>query len=769
MLVSATTKGQVKTSRTMLAAKIPAATFLSLLLTCPFENDDSSGSNTTGNSGNTFTSSSTASDSEPPPDSSNSGNSGAQDSSGPVVKPKIVQASASQTGTCALDDQGRVYCWGRNNFGQLGQGHTVSTGAETPANVAGPVPLSQRATMIASGQSHTCAILEDDSVICWGEAFHGSLGRGNANHIGNNETPGQLKSIRIGVKARSIHAGWHQSCAISHADTLHCWGSNRQGQLGYGHNQHIGNDDPPLASGPVDAGGPVKDVALSQLGTCALLKDGAVRCWGYKRPATGWHEGTPRTNPAIGDDEVAAQGRLIDLPGPAAQIEAGLHHMCARLQDHRLYCWGESGHGQLGQATDEDAFIKNSPPTTPGPLALQEHFSDVSLGGNRSCAITSDGAVYCWGSGILSKPGDSKTSSHSILLSESPRRIALPGPAKALTNGQSHSCAILDQGLYCWGQASLGALGYGNMRDIGQNEDMNDFGPVPVLDGQGPGVEIPKEVYDGRADYSLSMRWPFGAPPKALSSGEAFRFQGTYEQITTEGAADIGRITRNDEIIMLWFDSEGSPTQYPTQSELSTWDINRYEWAYPFTLRATEFVPCPPLELDEDVEVPEDKRDELQGRRLTMLAMGNDEIRGGEFLDGHSGTVGGGYFFDVHDLIEWKGLEHISNPTVDFGYHENRRAYNIIQRDCKAKCERTRPTLACDKEREGVVSHIYGGFIIKQNQSYDSFDPVFDIDCKVLSIEPENDKPNPAYDIELDCIGITQRRRFPGGHAQFQM
>lgn len=733
----------------MLAAKLSSATFLSLLLTCPFESDTASGTATTGNPQGSSVDSSTSSDSEH------------QDSSGPSTTPKIVQASASQGGTCALDDQGRVYCWGRNNFGQLGLGHTVSTGANTPANVAGPVPLQQRATMLASGHSHTCALLEDSDVICWGEAFHGDLGRGNANHIGNNETPGQLEGIRLGVKARSIHAGWHQSCAISIHDTLHCWGSNNEGQLGYGHNQPIGDDEAPLAAGPVDVGGPVQDVALSQLGTCALLKDGAVRCWGYKVPATGWHDDEPQANRAIGDDEVAAQGRVINLPGPASQIEAGLHHMCARLQDHRLYCWGESGHGQLGQASDGDAFIKNSPPTTPGPLSLHEHFSEVSLGGARSCAITTDGAVYCWGRGVTTKVDESGTHTHPILLSESLRRIELPGPAKGLTNGVEHSCAVLDQGLYCWGAAHSGALGYGNSRDIGQNQNMATFGPVPVLGGQGPGVNLPQEIYDGTADYILNFRWPFGAPPKALSPGQGFRFQGTYEQILVEGAADIGRISRNDELVLLWFDSEGSPTQYPTQPELRTWGMNAYEWAHPFTLRATEFVPCPPLQLDDDVEIPDEKRDELQGKRLTLLALGNDQTRGGEFLDGHAGTVGGGYYFEVHDLIEWKGLEHISSPTVDFGYHENRRSYNIIRRDCGSNCEPTRPSFDCDEEREGVVSHIYGGFVVKSNQSYESFDPVFDIDCKVLSVEPASERPNPAYRVKLDCIGITQRRRFP--------
>lgn len=756
----------------MLAAKVPAATFLSILFTCSFEDepsmpsgttsDPSSGVTTNQSSAGSFpaTTSADSSSTEGSTEFDSNGSCTRADCTGPTPDVRIVQASGNQTGTCALDSQGQVYCWGRNSVGQLGQGHSTSFDPSMPANTAGPVPLGQPATMIASGQHHNCALLQDASVICWGDGFGGVLGRGNTNHIGNNETPGQLPSIRIGAKVRSIHAGWNQSCAISVDDTLHCWGVNDDGELGYGHTQRIGDDETPVSAGAVDAGGPVKDVALGQMGTCALLAGGLVRCWGPKHPSTGWHEEDTGKNHAIGDDEIAAKGRIIDLPGPAVQIEAGHWHMCARLQDQRVYCWGESERGQLGRNFTTNSVSKKDEPTTPGPISINERFKELSLGQHRSCAVTTNGAVYCWGEGLFTHQTASGSTSTPIYLAEVPRRIDLPGPADSLTNGSNHSCAVLDDGLYCWGESSLGALGYPTRRDIGQNEVMGNMGPVPIFGGQGPGIVISPETYDGQADYKLSFRWPFGAPPKTLSPGQELRFQGTYEQIMREDAADIGRITVGDELVMLWFDSEGSPTQYPTRPELSTWGMNAYEWAAPFSLRAVAPPSCAPLEVDEDVEISEEHRDKLQGRRLSLRAYGTKDVRGGYLFEGSAGTLGGGYFFDVHEFREWRGLEHIENPTVDFGYHENHRRYNIIRRDCGMECEIEFPILDCESGIS-ASSHIYGGFVTKPGLSDESFDPVFDIDCQVLDVSAKNDRPDTAYSIGLDCIGITQRRRFP--------
>lgn len=734
----------------MLAAKIPTLTFLSLLLTCPFEEGSLPQPGTTGIAGNTDTAT---------PD--NIPGCTDHDCSGPSPQAAIVQASATQLSTCALDNQGQVYCWGNNTFGQLGLGHTTNLGAKTPANTAGPVPLGKRATMLASGRSHSCALLEDSSVICWGDSLSGQLGQGYANHIGNNETPNQLQSIRIGKKIRSIHAGEERSCAISIDNTLHCWGSNNYGVLGYGHTNRIGDDESPISAGAVNAGGDVKDVALSQLGTCALLLDGSVRCWGLKDSVTGWDNNPDKTQLAIGDDEVAAMGRIINLPGPAIQIEAGGRHMCARVKDKSLHCWGEDHRGQVGRfRAGRKVSKKESSDGTEDWLSSKAAFLDLALSGKRSCAIRDDGTVHCWGEGKWTKKPASAGLPTPILDSSVPRRIRLPGPAKTITSGFDHSCAVLDQGLYCWGQADFGQLGYGNKRYIGQDEDMEDFGPVPLLGGQGPGVEMQPDAYDGEVDYKLSFRWPYGAPPEILAPGQHLQFKGTHNR--WEEAYNSGKISVDKKLVMLWFSSNGSPRQTPARHNLNAWGIDAQQWAEPFALEATKHAQCPPLELEDfaqEDQLEEQTRHLIVGQRMALRVKGGGDFNGGLFPEGSSGTLKGGYYVDVHSFREWKGLEHLVYPTSDFGFHESRQDYNIIRRDCGKRCEAELPDHACRDEIKSQ-SAIYGRFSGPKHANDDGLDPAFDLDCRVLRVVPPNSEAQ-AYAIWLDCIGMSKRTRFP--------
>ena len=146
--------------------------------------------------------------------------------------------------TCALLDNGDVKCWGANTYGQLGQGDTSNRGL-LPGQLGDallPVPLGQAAIAITAGRNHSCALLEDGSVKCWGRNDVGQLGIGSTDNIG--DAPGEIAalagvSLGTGRTALAIDGGSH-TCALLDNGGLKCWGANEGGQLGQGDTSNRG-------------------------------------------------------------------------------------------------------------------------------------------------------------------------------------------------------------------------------------------------------------------------------------------------------------------------------------------------------------------------------------------------------------------------------------------------------------------------------------------------------------------------------------------------
>ncbi|MBS0555791.1 MAG: Ig-like domain repeat protein [Proteobacteria bacterium] len=186
----------------------------------------------------------------------------------------VTAIAAGFTHSCAVVS-GAAKCWGDNMNGVLGNGDTTGANQFTPVGVTG---LSSGVTAIATSQDHTCALTIGGAVLCWGENSYGELGNGDITGA-TQYTPVQVSGLTSGVKA--IAVADFESCAITSANALVCWGSNSSGQLGNGDTSGANQLTPVAVSG---LGSGVVAVALggnsNPANACAVRNSGAVSCWG---------------------------------------------------------------------------------------------------------------------------------------------------------------------------------------------------------------------------------------------------------------------------------------------------------------------------------------------------------------------------------------------------------------------------------------------------------------------------------------------------------
>src|SRR6266540_3054391 len=196
----------------------------------------------------------------------------------PVAVVGIAGAAAVTSGgghTCARFPDGTVECWGQNDVGQLGNGST--TNSATPVTVSGITT----ATVVSSGYFHTCAVLQDGTVRCWGDNTYGQLGDGTTiippavrggPSTAHSATPVTVSGISTAVTV-SAADGFH-TCAVLQDGTVRCWGDNSTGQLGNGSTTN--SSTPVTVSGITTA----TVVTSGYNDACALLQGGSLQCWG---------------------------------------------------------------------------------------------------------------------------------------------------------------------------------------------------------------------------------------------------------------------------------------------------------------------------------------------------------------------------------------------------------------------------------------------------------------------------------------------------------
>jgi alpha-tubulin suppressor-like RCC1 family protein len=343
----------------------------------------------------------------------------------------FTKISAGGFHTCGLLASGGVKCWGANFYGQLGDGTT--TNRSTPVGVIG---LASGVTAITTGSQHTCALLTGGGVKCWGRNDNGQIGDGT--HENNRLTPVDVSGLTSGVIM--VSAGGTHTCALLTGGGLKCWGENWTGALGDGtFESHLT---------PVDVSGLTSGVNAVSAGdnyTCALLASSGVQCWGYN------------SSSQLGNGDNANSNIPVDVSGLASgvsAVSASYAHTCALLTGGGMMCWGWNGGGQLGDGTTTD---RSTPVEV---IGLEESATAIATGGGHTCALLTVGGMKCWGSNWAGALGDGTTINRSTPVDVS----GMAGNVTAITAGGGHTCALLSEGvMYCWGENSAGEIGDGTM------------------------------------------------------------------------------------------------------------------------------------------------------------------------------------------------------------------------------------------------------------------------------------------------------------------
>jgi alpha-tubulin suppressor-like RCC1 family protein len=351
--------------------------------------------------------------------------------------------SAMRLHTCALADDGKVWCWGDNPYGELGDGTITNNG------YVAFVPLPRPAIDVDAGYSHTCAVLDDGTVYCWGNNEYGkSVPTSSAFNVSE---PTRVDAP--GVHFTQVSSAEDHTCAITEESKVFCWGRTSEGQCGVdGAAMNVDSVGPTEVPGLDN----VRTIESGLVHTCALRRGTpGLLCWGSNRSGNGGYIDGKLGPAAEGLDHSATPipvdlglppiAKGVDVPILAVGI--GYESTYAVAANNITYAWGSNADGQLG--VEDQSSVVN----TPGPVVtLDDMERRVPLNGvaevlrsdaTDQCVEMHDLSVaaryLCWGRDDYGELGMGM-GMYSVTVQFPTAMTVLPESAANLVRGEQHSC-----------------------------------------------------------------------------------------------------------------------------------------------------------------------------------------------------------------------------------------------------------------------------------------------------------------------------------------
>ncbi|MCC5813974.1 MAG: hypothetical protein JJT78_04400 [Leptospira sp.] len=391
----------------------------------------------------------------------------AQSLSGSTNTTRVQDISMGRNFTCALLENGTVRCWGDAAYGRLGMGDRISI---NDATMARTIPFAEPVVKIQSNEYSTCALLESGNLKCWGGDdpmdLSFSLGYGMQNSI---DDPVSAPDYGFGARVIDFALGRGYACVVLEGNFLRCWGHNDDGQLGIGNNDSVGLavNATPNNLVEITITSQVTKIfsGLRSSHNCLVNNGGAGWCWG-----SGFN--FQLGNNISASIESINNGNPLNLP-TIKEIINGQDRTCALLETGNLSCWGNVEN--FGYGTDYENILESNQFI----LDLGKKASHITLGffmddgnGHAGCLTFEDGSGRCWGDNydispalgigsFESLPQDYNLTDIKDLVLQQGRRF------EKIRSSGSHSCAVMENGaVRCWGYGNRGRLGYGDEGNV---------------------------------------------------------------------------------------------------------------------------------------------------------------------------------------------------------------------------------------------------------------------------------------------------------------
>ncbi len=333
---------------------------------------------------------------------------------------ELTQVAAGGNYTVVLKNDGSLWAWGGNTYGQLGDETTTPKNSSVKINAADW-------KQVAAGESHTLAIKTDGTLWAWG--FNNPYGQ-----LGDSTRNNQNRPVRIGSDNNwlSLAAGAVHSVAVKTDGTLWAWGANFSGQLG---DETTVNRNTPVQIGTA---ADWKQVAAGESHSLAVRSDGTLWSWG------------DNTYGQLGDGTTVRRKKPVRVGASSnwQTVAAGASHSLAIKTDGTLWSWGSNEYGQLG---DETTKRKKLPVQIGGAASWQS----AAAGRSHTVAIKDDRTLWTWGYNEYGQLGDETRTEHSV-----PVQIGAAANWQSVAAGSYHVAAMKTDGsLWTWGYNKYGQLG----------------------------------------------------------------------------------------------------------------------------------------------------------------------------------------------------------------------------------------------------------------------------------------------------------------------